>query len=323
MNKEFELADQLRVQLLGGLHLGILKSGSKLPSIREISERDGVDHRLVARAYTQLENEKLVEIRGRSGVYVATAPVAEARLVDARLRWLATLIHEAWSRRITFSEIHNLARRAALHRLRCVCVESTNDHLVAFSSELAADFGFTIVPIRFKPQREGELCASDKSKIENEVRSADLVATTVFHANSVREVAERVGKPFVAVSINPAMREEVGQLLTQGPLRVVVSDPDFEARARVFLSKALEEGRLQVMLSSHYQRARPADEIATLFTKAARRELGLPEYHLVPVHAPFISPESAAEICELIVHLSSTDAQLQMLDQAGTPITYR
>ncbi|HYW07386.1 MAG TPA: GntR family transcriptional regulator, partial [Longimicrobium sp.] len=66
------LVDVLRERVLGGIHTGRLDTGDRLPSYREVTEQTGVtDLRTVARAYAVLEREGLVEVRGRSGVFVA------------------------------------------------------------------------------------------------------------------------------------------------------------------------------------------------------------------------------------------------------------
>lgn len=302
MDKQTEISERLRLNLLGGLHLGLLKPGSKLPSIREVAEQHCVDHRAVARAYAELEADKLVEIRGRSGVYVAGSNATPAVVNDDRRTWLATLLVQAWMTQTSFPELNSLVRRVTLHQLRCVCVESTTDHLVALSSELAADFGFTVVPIRFVPQRDGTPEFIDRVRIETELRAADVIATTAFHAPALRDLCEQIGKPLITISIHPGIRDEIGKLIREGPVRVVLADPAFEARAQAFLGSITGGRNVQMVRATAYRRLQ-ADGTRTLFTKAARRELGLPEFHLLAAGVPFISEDSAREICSVITKL--------------------
>ena len=314
MDKEYELTERLRMQLLGALHVGTLKPGSKLPSIREVAQINHVDHRVVTRAYTRLEEESLVEIRGRSGVYVAFASSPQEKLADERMHWVAGVLRDGWARRATFAELHNIMRRATLHRLRCVCVESTQDHLVAVSSELAGDFGFTVVPIKFTPTSSGQPESADAIRIEAEIRAADVIATTVFDASAVAQIAERANKPLIAVSISPALRDEIKKRILEGKLRVVVADPAFMERGKAFLQKINGGGgNIEFVLARDYK-SEPYTESPTLYTKAARRELGLAEFHLISGDIPFICPESAREICELIVRLSCAEPQLTLLN---------
>ncbi len=75
---EQSLTVRIRDRIVSGLHRGRLRGGDRLPSLREMAQETGADHRVVADAYRTLEAEGLVEIRGRSGVYVA----AQERVVD-------------------------------------------------------------------------------------------------------------------------------------------------------------------------------------------------------------------------------------------------
>ncbi|NNC32700.1 GntR family transcriptional regulator [Longimicrobium terrae] len=58
---------------------GAAAAGDRLPSIRALWREMGVDHRVVAQAYRILEDEGLVEVRGRSGVYLAPRTSSAAR----------------------------------------------------------------------------------------------------------------------------------------------------------------------------------------------------------------------------------------------------
>jgi DNA-binding transcriptional regulator YhcF (GntR family) len=302
LNKDVDLADELRLQIQGGLHIGLLKPGSKLPSIREVADRRRIDHRAVARAYAQLEADRLVEVRGRSGVYVSPVAAASTPLSE-RDAWLASVLHAAWSRGVTMAELHHDVRRTTLHRLRCVCIESTRDHLIGFSSELAAHFGFSVIPICFRPQRDGSVDPVDHARMEAEACAADLIATTSFHAPVVEELGRRTAKRVLSITINPDIRDEVAKVIASGPVRIVVADPAFVERARAFLKTIKDGHNMELVLADDMRRAVPDDK-RTVYTKAARRELGLPEFHLVAENVPFISAESAAAICKAIVQLT-------------------
>ncbi len=81
MNSLNELIDDLRNRIVGGLPLGQLKPGDRLPSIREVRRETGRDHRAVARAYDVVAGENLLEVRGRSGAFVATPEWVEGQML--------------------------------------------------------------------------------------------------------------------------------------------------------------------------------------------------------------------------------------------------
>lgn len=299
MDKQTEITNRLRSQLIGGLHIGRLGPGSRLKSIREAAEEYGIDHRIVARAYERLSEELLVEVRGRSGVFVRAAPDTRAGLTSARHVWLADVLNEARARRITLAELHQMMDAATMHGLRCLCLESTTDHLVACASELATDFGFEVTPVRFTALANGGPLEEEEEYVRSRFAAADVVVSTAFHAGTFRKWAEDAGKPFVSIVVNPAIRDDIARRMREGVLRVVIADRAFLARAHSFMGPDIAPN-LEVVLASHYGALADKDQVPTLFTKAARRQLALSEYHLLSQEVPFISPESGRELTRVI-----------------------
>lgn len=301
--KEGAIANLLRSRLIAALHIGKIGPGSRLMSIREVAQQYDVDHRVVARAYERLAGEGLVEIRGRSGVFIPDFGSAGEGLIGVRQKWAAAVLADAREQMITFAELHQLMRRVTLHGLRCLCLESTTDHLVACASELASDFGFEVTPIRFTGLANGEPLAEEREGIRSRFESADVIATTTFHAGAFRRWAEDAGKPFVSIIVNSAIRDEIARCMAEGLLRVVIADPVTLIRVKSYMGPDVAPN-LRVMLASDYAAHLPNDEVRTLFTKAARRQLGLAEFHLLSQDVPFIAPVSAREISLVIAERS-------------------
>jgi GntR family transcriptional regulator len=58
----------------GNVAKGLLKAGDKLPSVRELSVELTINHNTVAKAYQELERERVIEVvRGR-GTFIADTP---------------------------------------------------------------------------------------------------------------------------------------------------------------------------------------------------------------------------------------------------------
>ena len=85
-----DVADLLRRRIQMGTHLGQIKPGDRLPSLRAAASEFGVDQRSVLSAYRQLESEGIVEMRPRSGIYVAGEPQS-APQIDASARWMSEM----------------------------------------------------------------------------------------------------------------------------------------------------------------------------------------------------------------------------------------
>ncbi len=126
------LIEQLRDRIVSSLHRGRLHGGDRLPSLRTLSRYFDADPRAISAAYRVLEGEGLVEIRGRSGIYVAEQErLGATGVLSETGRWVAGIAAEAWKRRVTLSDLPELIRRCtASVPLIAAFVESTEDHML-------------------------------------------------------------------------------------------------------------------------------------------------------------------------------------------------
>lgn len=308
MDPELDLSDRLRDRILTALHLGLLHPGDRLPSIRTLWREMGVDHRVVAQAYRTLEAEGLVEVRGRSGVYLAPQDQFGGELLAETARWLAGVLVEAWKRRLAIADLPELIRRCtSTVRLRCACVESTDDQMTAYTHELEEQFGLEPVPVRISPV---PLPRPDRSVefhgVEDMIRQTDLVVTTSYHARLVRKAAENVGIPAVVLTVNPEVVETIQRQLREGPLTVVAVEPAFGDRMRAMYAEE-EPDRVRLVLADDAEAiARLDPSQPVLLTRAARQRLGeradsLPV--LLP-HSPTFSPHTARELLGVLIRLN-------------------
>lgn len=80
--------EQLRAQLSVMVGVGRLEPGTRLPTVRALAEQIGMAPGTVARAYRELDNEGVVEGRGRLGTFVVDEP-PHAEMVQLRRRRIA------------------------------------------------------------------------------------------------------------------------------------------------------------------------------------------------------------------------------------------
>ena len=94
---------QLMQQIHHAIDSGVLRAGDQLPGIRTLAEQIVVSHNTVAKAYSELEHEGVLEVRHGSGAFIAQrskAPLGSGRFrhAQARVRVLVeTLRREGWS----------------------------------------------------------------------------------------------------------------------------------------------------------------------------------------------------------------------------------
>lgn len=303
---EARLAELLRGRLLAGIHTGRLAAGDRLPSYREVSDETGVDLRAVARAYAVLEAEGLVEVRGRSGVFLAEQKRVGGRFLAETARWLVAVGREAWLRRLRVPELPDFVRECTASRVvRCAFVESTVDQVASIGTELREDFGFDVAPLhadRFAPIAVKE--ADLGPRLPAELREADFIATTAFHAREMQVASAALDVPLVVIRLNPMFMREVQRTLAQQEMVVVCADPLYAERLKLFVGDQHPERVRTVLASDRDEVARLDPERPVLVTEAARSQLpDLPLPRSFP-DQPMISPESADELLELLIRLN-------------------
>jgi DNA-binding transcriptional regulator YhcF (GntR family) len=74
--------EQIRVQLMEAVRTGALVPGDKLPTVRRLAEDLGLAPNTVARSYRALEQDEVIETRGRLGSFVAATGDAAQRQVQ-------------------------------------------------------------------------------------------------------------------------------------------------------------------------------------------------------------------------------------------------
>jgi len=294
MNGE-QIERHLRYMITGLLHVGRLQRGVPLPSIRGTAASLGVDHRLVAAAYRALEAEGLVEIRPGSGVYLAADVSAEAVGSEAA-GWLGGVLLEGWNRGIARGEVAALVERCAGLPVRCACVESNEDHMVAVTAELESAFSLEVRPVLVSP-------GGDAPVPPDALAGFDVVVTTAFHAAAARAAAALAGKPCVVLRVNPPFAARVAGLLARPEITTVIADPRYSARGTAYLHMTPHRGRVRFVMADDVGSDVDLASESTLVTRAARRLLGMPDYHLVEPPPGYISPDSARELFGAIVAL--------------------
>lgn len=310
MRSDLSVVDQLRRFVIGELHIGHFQEGDRLPTYRDLSRRWGVDHRAVAKAYRVLEEEGLVEIRERQGVFLREQERIGGEMLPDTARWVSDeVLTEAWRRRIKVPDLPEFIRTCtASVQLRCACVESTEDHRRLLCRTLAEWFGFetTSIPAERLSERvsAGGSPVVDASALPGNGRGVDLLVTTGYHAREVRAVAEALEVPHVVVRMHPGAAEAIERRVREGGLTVVCLDPAFGERVRALVGP---EGasRVRVILAGDAKalaRLDPEEEV--LISRATWERVGRVARPLINPNLPAFDTESARELLRLLIRLN-------------------
>jgi DNA-binding transcriptional regulator YhcF (GntR family) len=304
------LLKRLRNYIVARMHIGHLHPGDQLPSYRELSERWDIDHRMIARAYRALETEGMVEVRGRSGVFLKEQERIGGEMLSETARWVAReVLTEAWQRRIKIPKLPRFIHRCtASVKLQTACIESNEDHRDLLCRELHEWFGFETkgVPVDRLPEHDPDSSVHvvPIDELPEAVRTADLLVTTSFHAHQVRPIAEVLQKPYVVVAMHPVAAEIFLDRLREGPLTVVCIDPRFGARMKSVAGPEYED-RIQVVLATDKKGIKELDPDQPMFiSTAAQAQIDRPPSSIIMKDVPAFSPESAAELALLLIRLN-------------------
>lgn len=307
-----EVFKRLRDYVLGRIHTGSVHAGDRLPSYRELSAKWSVDHRVIARAYRALQEEGLVQVRGRSGVYLSPQEKIAGEFLPETARWAAEdVLTEALKRRIRIPELPEFIRRCTQSAVvRAVCIESTEDHRHVLCGELGAWYGFEVSPVAIDDIQpaivtmEDEIPLVDVDALPPSVRNADLLVTFSFHGHLVRSLAEALDKPFVTVTLDPAGLESVQRVLERGTLTLVCVDPELGQRLKSVLPGRLA-ARLNVVLAHQRAALRRLENTteSLLVSDAARDRLGRSLTSILE-NSPTLSSESASELSHLLIRFN-------------------
>lgn len=101
--------EQVRRQIAAATSAGDLEPGRKLPTVRQLAADLGLAVNTVARAYRELESERIIETHGRRGTFVAsrratnqtTSALVAQFVADVRAQGLSrheavNLVEQGW-----------------------------------------------------------------------------------------------------------------------------------------------------------------------------------------------------------------------------------
>ncbi|MGI8546514.1 MAG: hypothetical protein ACR2M1_04150, partial [Gemmatimonadaceae bacterium] len=190
-------------------------------------------------------------------------------------------------------------------RLRAVCVECNDDQIDSLCRQLHTDYGLTSTAV--------ELHELDTANAEAEIRRADLIVTTSFHANDVRRVAERAGEPWIAISLRADMVADIARHLVHGPVYFVGTDPRFAQKTRVIFGAMPSGDNVRPVIVGQDDVLLIPESAPTYVMPRAREKLGgFPLLARVPPMDRTFSADSAREILTFSVRANMAAVASQL-----------
>ena len=239
---DLSLFEQVKSQVISSLFTGRIRDGDALPSVRELAPQARVNPKTVLKVYRDLQRDGLLELETGRGAFVRQRGGSDATRL--RRQAVVALIRSSLEkasllglRPDRFSRL--LARYATGTGLEPLVVALVDDpeELAVYSAELSRRLRAEVEAV---PLAEaGRWVRSDNPRV---VRCSHVL-TTSWHLESVRPLADALGRPLLEIRPNPAIYQGVVAELQHRNVGVVVGDPrtlhvPFDVFRNLFLPNA-------------------------------------------------------------------------------------
>ena len=264
-SKRAVITESLRQRIVAALHLGSLRPGDRLPSLRDVGAEFDADPRTVMSAYRRLAAEGLVRVRPRSGVFVPHPAERSELLLPEVASWVVDVFVRGLSHGIVPTELGRQAR-ACLDSapVRVACVECNDDQIYSLCQQVERDYGFEAVAVDLAAGiARGPLPRGSRG-----LADVDLVLTTRFHAAEAERLGRRLRRPVLVATLAPAFINEVSRMLVSGRGWWLCTDPRFAAKLPSMVPGAAVK---PVVLGQECPNQIPAEDMVYATRRASER----------------------------------------------------
>jgi len=195
-----QLKEQIRFLILHGE----LRPGARLPTAQQLAGFLRVNRNTVLKAYQALAQEGLVECRRGRGCVVLEPPAALARPVpDGLLALVDGAIEQASQLGVTPDDFATLSyararqRRDVHLKRRLAFVECEEPIARTLARILQEKTGVEVVPVVLRDLQR------PTPELDAAMREAQVVATTFFHIQEVRQLLVKRKKEVVGLGVKP------------------------------------------------------------------------------------------------------------------------
>ncbi len=291
-----EVKEELRQRLTQALRSGALSPGQRLPSTRDTARELGVNPRVVAAVYRVLEAEGIVEMRSRSGIFMASVSPSRETEVSTAATMIADFMAQAVTLGTPISQLSALIDASiASRRLSAVVLASIADQVDGIARELRDDYGLDARGIILDSIGRGE-------PLPRALRRAHLIVTTSGSEERVRKLVARMRKPCVVASIRADLLPVRSLFAFRSTVYVVVADPRFGAAIHEHLESSGGGHNISVLVAGRDDLSVIPPDGYAYVTESARERLGrtrLPKNLIPPVRV--LAEQSVREILRFVV----------------------
>ncbi len=202
---------QVKTQVQQLVRSGAWEKGRRLPTERDLAKMLRVSRNTVSMAYRELEAEGILFSRQGKGTFIANADHLFQREShkERLLRMIDMCIEETMSLGFSLDEFLTLVQSRArekkelLNRVKVAFVECNKEQLDYFTRELQLGAGVAIIPALLQQLLENP---DEARRLSAE---ADLVVTTFFHLEEVKNLFGRKDKQILGIALDPLIESIV------------------------------------------------------------------------------------------------------------------
>jgi DNA-binding transcriptional regulator YhcF (GntR family) len=224
------LLEQVREQLLSALHTGKMGAGDRLPSVRQLALRNGINVKTALAIYQRLRDEGYLELRTGSGAYVSAIEGAglEQAYWLSMLRLIKSNLSEAVHLRVGPEQyaalVQSYVSRSRSSAPSFALIECNHEQINVFGNEISSRLRVPVLPVHL-----GKLRSPDRSSARL-LADTDYFLTTHFHFREVKQLVGHSGKKVLQIALNPAFFPTLVAGARRGRLLMIVSNTDFFPR---------------------------------------------------------------------------------------------
>jgi DNA-binding transcriptional regulator YhcF (GntR family) len=276
--------EKVREHLMTSLHLGRLRPGDRVASVRRLADITGLNRKTVHRAYGALAKEGFLAVRPGAGTFVAEhspSPRSQDMLIHAVNRCRAEA-HALGLSTSAFADFLHGALNGGLHGLPVVIAECNREQIEMIGRDVRSGLGVDARPVLLD-----DLLADPAGALAG----AWGVVTTDCHRPEVESAARTVGLPVYRVALDPEFPQTILRWAQRRNVVVAVGDDRFAQVFLRFLGQlgASPEvlGRIRIVLPTRLRDAlrTAGDDAVVLVSALVHREVE----SKLPTHARHLS----------------------------------
>jgi DNA-binding transcriptional regulator YhcF (GntR family) len=232
--------EKVREHLLTSLHLGKLRPGDRVLSVRRLADMTGMNRKTVHRAYRVLVREGFLDARPGAGTFVApgAGPGSPEHREDDLLLAVNRCRAEAHGLGLSpsaFADFAHNALNGGLEGLPLCVVECNREQIDMISRDVKA--GLKANPRPF-------LLSEFVNDPQGALAGAWGVVTTDCHRAEVERAARTVGAPVYRVALDPEFPQKILRWARTRPVVLCVHDERFGSVFLRFLGQLGASGEV-------------------------------------------------------------------------------